>query len=104
MPDQSSKVVAYAAGASLAAATLVYVYGPTIFPDYRHERKSAVGESPSTSGFVGLLNPANDCFINSVLQALAGLHDLRIFLRRELDRRSSNCNEVRTVEVALLLS
>lgn len=36
---------------------------------------------------VGLSNPANDCFINSVLQALAGLGDLRIYLIIELHRR-----------------
>lgn len=37
---------------------------------------------------MGLLNTANDCFINSVCQALAGLGDLRIYLIRETHRRS----------------
>lgn len=36
---------------------------------------------------MGLSNPANDCFINSILQSLAGLGDLRLYLIRELHRR-----------------
>ena len=104
MQDKSPKIIAYAAGASLAAATLVYVFGPTLFPEDRQDREFAIGSPPSNNGFVGLVNPANDCFINSVLQALAGLNDLRIFLGRELDRRSSNCNEVRMTEVIILLT
>lgn len=36
---------------------------------------------------MGLVNPANDCFINSILQALAGLPDLRRYLIREIHRR-----------------
>ncbi|EED19655.1 ubiquitin C-terminal hydrolase, putative [Talaromyces stipitatus ATCC 10500] len=63
MPDKPGTVAAYAAGASLAAIT---------------DRKK---------GVVGLSNPANDCFINSVLQALAGLGQLRVYLIRELHRR-----------------
>jgi len=84
MPERPLTIATYAAGASLAAATLVYVFGPTFFLD---------GESSNTSsgtrrkGIVGLSNPANDCFVNSVLQALAGLGDLRIYLIRELHRR-----------------
>lgn len=84
MPDRPLTIATYAAGASLAAATLVYVFGPTFFLD---------GESSNTSsstrkkGIVGLSNPANDCFINSVLQALAGLGDLRTYLIREVHRR-----------------
>jgi ubiquitin carboxyl-terminal hydrolase 16 len=84
MPDKQLTIATYAAGASLAAITLVYVFGPTFFID---------GEPASTSAssrkktIVGLSNPANDCFINSVLQALAGLSDLRIYLIRETHRR-----------------
>jgi ubiquitin carboxyl-terminal hydrolase 16 len=37
---------------------------------------------------VGLVNPANDCFINSTVQALAGLGDLRLYLIRETHRRA----------------
>lgn len=73
-------VAAYAAGASLAAATLVYVFGPTFFID-------GDANSSKKKTVVGLVNPANDCFINSVLQALAGLIDLRQYLTREMHRR-----------------
>ncbi|TGJ87463.1 hypothetical protein E0Z10_g1263 [Xylaria hypoxylon] len=80
MPDRPLTIATYAAGASLAAITLVYVFAPTylIDSDSNPARKK---------GVVGLLNPANDCFINSVLQALAGLTDLRIYLIREVHRR-----------------
>lgn len=81
MPERPLTIATYAAGASLAAITLVYVFGPTFLLD---------GDSPTASnkkGVVGLTNPANDCFINSILQALAGLPDLRVYLIREVHRR-----------------
>lgn len=80
MPERPA-VVSYAAGASLAAVALIYVFGPTftIDNDNANSKKRTI---------VGLQNPANDCFINSVLQALAGLADLRIYLIRETHRRS----------------
>ncbi|OAA67576.1 Peptidase C19, ubiquitin carboxyl-terminal hydrolase 2 [Cordyceps fumosorosea ARSEF 2679] len=81
MPDKSATVVTYAAGASLAAAALIYVFGPTFAIDHD-------GTSSKKKTIVGLRNQANDCFINSVLQALAGLSDLRIYLIRETHRRS----------------
>ncbi|KAJ6787978.1 hypothetical protein PWT90_08691 [Aphanocladium album] len=81
MPDKSATVVTYAAGASLAAAALIYVFGPTFAIDQD-------GTSSKKKTIVGLRNQANDCFINSVLQALAGLGDLRIYLIRETHRRS----------------
>lgn len=80
MPDKPSTVVSYAAGASLAAVALIYVFGPTFALD--HE---ASGSKKRT--VVGLRNQANDCFINSVLQALAGLGELRVYLIRETHRR-----------------
>ncbi len=80
MPDKSATVVSYAAGASLAAAALIYVFGPTFAIDHD-------GTSSKKKTIVGLRNQANDCFINSVLQALAGLGDLRIYLIRETHRR-----------------
>lgn len=83
MPEKPATVAAYAAGASLAAITLFYVFGPTFFID-------GDGSLSSNSGkrqVVGLFNPANDCFINSILQALAGLGELRLYLIRELHRR-----------------
>ncbi|KAI8630539.1 hypothetical protein F5Y19DRAFT_463920 [Xylariaceae sp. FL1651] len=81
MPDKPLTIATYAAGASLAAITLVYVFAPTYFID-------SDSNSARKKGVVGLSNPANDCFINSVLQALAGLTDLRIYLIREVHRRN----------------
>jgi ubiquitin carboxyl-terminal hydrolase 16 len=82
MPDKPGTVAAYAAGASLAAITLFYVFGPNFTID-----GDEFSNSDRKKGVVGLSNPANDCFINSVLQALAGLGQLRIYLIRELHRR-----------------
>ncbi|KAJ4390342.1 hypothetical protein N0V85_007312 [Neurospora sp. IMI 360204] len=88
MPDKTLTVAAYAAGASLAAITLIYVFGPTYFLDNDPSANSTGVFSTKKNGAVGLVNPANDCFINSVLQALAGLGDLRLYLIRETHRRS----------------
>lgn len=88
MPDKTLTVAAYAAGASLAAITLIYVFGPTYFLDNDPSANSTSVFSTKKNGAVGLVNPANDCFINSVLQALAGLGDLRLYLIRETHRRS----------------
>ncbi|KLU83636.1 hypothetical protein MAPG_02689 [Magnaporthiopsis poae ATCC 64411] len=84
MPEKSLTVATYAAGASLAAITLIYVFAPTYLIDSDDGRSA----SSRKRGVVGLSNPANDCFINSILQALAGLGDLRIYLIRETHRRS----------------
>ena len=90
MPDKQLTIATYAAGASLAAITLVYVFGPTFFID----GDSATSTSSRKKGVVGLVNPANDCFINSVLQALAGLGDLRLYLIRETHRRKLDGPEI----------
>ncbi|KAI4141375.1 MAG: hypothetical protein L6R39_005371 [Caloplaca ligustica] len=84
MPDKPLKVLTYAASASLAAVALVYFFNPNQFIDGDSSTSSA---STRKKGIVGLTNPANDCFINSVLQALAGLGDLRLYLIREVHRR-----------------
>lgn len=84
MPDKPFTVITYAASASLAAIALIYFFSPTQFLDGESSTHSA---NTKRKGVVGLSNPANDCFINSILQALAGLGDLRLYLIRELHRR-----------------
>ena len=84
MPERPLTIATYAAGASLAAITLVYVFGPTFFFD---DEAANTSRSSRKKGVVGLTNPANDCFINSVLQVLAGLPELRLYLIREMHRR-----------------
>ncbi|SZF04662.1 unnamed protein product [Blumeria hordei] len=85
MHDKPLTIATYAAGASLAAVTLVYVFAPTFFLDGDFTHSSTNSRKKT---IVGLSNPANDCFINAVLQALAGLGDLRVYLIRETHRRS----------------
>ena len=91
MPEKSLTIATYAAGASLAAITLVYVFGPTFFID---GDSSTASSGTRKRGIVGLTNPANDCFINSILQALAGLGELRIYLIRESHRRRLDGREI----------
>ncbi|KAK6354762.1 hypothetical protein TWF696_003899 [Orbilia brochopaga] len=79
--------IAYAAGASLAAITLIYVFAPTFFIDGRGGGGAyayAGGGKGRKQTVVGLYNPANDCFVNSVLQALAGVGELRGYLVRRV--------------------
>ncbi|KAI9798187.1 MAG: hypothetical protein M1833_004936 [Piccolia ochrophora] len=92
MPDKSLAVATYAAGVSLAAITLIYVFGPSYLSD---ETSISSSRAARKKGAVGLLNPANDCFINSVLQAFAGLSGLNSYLvleahMRNLSVRASN--------------
>lgn len=84
MPDKPATVLGYAAGASLAAITAFYIFSPSFFIDGENSQYPNDGRKRT---IVGLSNPANDCFINSVLQALAGLGDLRLYLIKELHRR-----------------
>lgn len=84
MPDKPFTVITYAASASLAAIALIYFFNPNQLLDGDSSTSSA---STRKKGIVGLSNPANDCFINSILQSLAGLGDLRLYLIRELHRR-----------------
>ena len=84
MPDKPLTVLTYAASASLAAVALVYFFNPNYLIDSDSSTTSA---STRKKGIVGLFNPANDCFINSILQSLAGLGDLRLYLIREIHRR-----------------
>lgn len=83
-PEKPSTVAAYAAGASLAAVAAFYVFSPSFFIDGENSQYLNDGRKRT---IIGLANPANDCFINSVLQALAGLGDLRLYLIKELHRR-----------------
>ena len=84
MPDRPLTVLTYAASASLAAVALVYFFNPNYLIDGDSSSSSA---STRKKGIVGLFNPANDCFINCILQSLAGLGDLRLYLIREIHRR-----------------
>lgn len=84
MPDKPFTVITYAASASLAAIALIYFFNPNQLIDGDSSTSSA---STRKKGIVGLSNPANDCFINSILQSLAGLGELRLYLIRELHRR-----------------
>ncbi|KAL9125738.1 MAG: hypothetical protein Q9217_005109 [Psora testacea] len=84
MPDKPLTVFTYAASASLAAVAIVYFF----HPNYLFDGDSSTGTaSARKKGIVSLSNPANDCFINCILQSLAGLGDLRIYMIRELHRR-----------------
>ncbi|ROT36745.1 cysteine proteinase [Sodiomyces alkalinus F11] len=83
MPDKQLSTISYAAGASLAAIALVYVFAPNFVLD-----ESSSSSASRKKGVVGLRNSANDCFINATLQALAGLNDLRLYLIRETHRRN----------------
>ncbi|KAJ5760702.1 hypothetical protein N7520_007858 [Penicillium odoratum] len=89
MQEKPTTVAAYAAGASLAAVALFYVFGP----NYTLDGDESNDDNRKKS-IVGLSNLANDCFINSVLQALAGLGDLRVYLNRELHRRELDGPEI----------
>lgn len=91
MPDRPLTVLTYAASASLAAVALVYFFNPNYLLDGDSSGSSA---SSRKKGIVGLSNPANDCFINSVLQSLAGLGDLRLYLIRESHRRELGGPEI----------
>lgn len=91
MPEKPLTVLTYAASASLAAVALVYFFNPNYLIDGDSSTSSA---NTRKKGIVGLFNPANDCFINSVLQSLAGLGDLRLYLIREIHRRELGGPEV----------
>ncbi|KAL9632762.1 MAG: hypothetical protein Q9204_003656 [Flavoplaca sp. TL-2023a] len=93
MPDKPLTVLTYAASASLAAVALVYLFSPNQLIDGESSTTSA---SNRKKGIVGLSNPANHCFINSVLQSLAGLGDLRLFLIREVHRRTLHDQSIYT--------
>lgn len=90
MQEKPTTVAAYAAGASLAAVALFYVFQPNYTIDADESSRSGNRKK----SIVGLSNPANDCFINSVLQALAGLGDLRVYLIHELHRRRLDGPEI----------
>ncbi|KAL9084065.1 MAG: hypothetical protein Q9159_005419 [Coniocarpon cinnabarinum] len=77
MASDRATLLRYTIGASLAAAALFYVFGPSLVPNEGYQ-------GLSKRGAVGLVNAGNDCFVNSVLQALAASAKLRKYLRDAL--------------------
>lgn len=86
MPDKPLTVLTYAASASLAAVALIYFFNPSYIIDGEGSANQ-LSRRARINSVIGLYNPRNDCFINSNLQALAGLGELRLYLIRELHRR-----------------
>ncbi|KAF2663093.1 cysteine proteinase [Microthyrium microscopicum] len=87
MPERQLSIATYAVGASLCAISLLYVFGPGFAFD-------GDASSGHKRRIVGLENPANMCFCNSVLQALANSPGLRKYLIREVHRRNLDGPEV----------
>jgi ubiquitin carboxyl-terminal hydrolase 16 len=87
MPERQLSIAAYTVGASLCAISLLYVFGPGFAFDNNDL-------SSSRRRIVGLQNPHNLCFCNSVLQALANSPGLRKYLIREIHRRNLDGPEV----------
>lgn len=88
MQDKNTTIALYAAGAALAALSIAYIFGPSIFPDDAGYQDARLG------GVVGLSNPANDCFINSVLQALASIEGLKAYLTQVVKERVTDSDSV----------
>ena len=80
MRGQSWDIAGYALASAVAAAAVVWVLGPSLCPF-----EELADEPLKKSGAVGLHNRANDCFVNSVLQALVG----SVELRRHVSQQSS---------------
>ncbi|KAI9663384.1 MAG: hypothetical protein M1831_002668 [Alyxoria varia] len=80
MPDQSWDIASYALASAVAAAAVVWVLRPSLFPFEELDEPLIKG------GAVGLHNRANDCFVNSVLQALVGSVQLRRYLLQQSSR------------------
>jgi ubiquitin carboxyl-terminal hydrolase 16 len=89
MPEKPLTIATYALGASLAAISLLYVFGPTFALD-----ADPLSSNGKQRRIVGLENPANMCFVNSVLQALSNTPELRKYLIRETHRRMLDGNDV----------
>ena len=94
MRDDPWQVVTYTAASIAAACTLVYVFGPSIFPS-----GDSSSQQQQREGVVGLRNAANDCFINSVVQALAGSNVLRHYLSELFDDHQTKALQSATKEI-----
>jgi ubiquitin carboxyl-terminal hydrolase 16 len=94
MPEKPLAIATYALGASLAAISLLYVFGPTFALD-----ADPLASNGKQRRIIGLENPSNLCFINSVLQALANCPELRKYLIKENHRRQLDGKGVYTTRL-----
>lgn len=81
MPDHPWTVASYVTLSIVAGVGLGYVVVPTLFSN---SSSNAHGSTGTKATVVGLSNPANDCFVNAVLQALASSPGLKQWLNSQI--------------------
>ncbi|KAI9716064.1 MAG: hypothetical protein M1828_000475 [Chrysothrix sp. TS-e1954] len=86
MKSTTITTASYLGAAALSAAALVYVLGPSLYPEPSGSTSRIAGARA-----VGLSNGGNECYINAVLQALKGLGTLEASLEKF-------CKELKNVQ------